>query len=818
MTPLMKQYWEIKSAHPDKIVLFRMGDFYEMFHDDAITAAPILSIALTSRNKKAQDETPMCGMPHHSVAGPINKLLNAGHKVAICDQLEDPKQAKGIVKRGITRILTPGMAYDPDALANDRPNYIAAFDDQEVSFVDSSTGEAFFFLVKPSEKGRILELISPKEIVCTEKQKVLIESWKLEIPFCFSVVTDERSSQERLTEYIQQALPSFETQSLVFEQREFYERMRLSPQVLRHLEIFETYHGEKKGSLFWAIDRTRTSLGARKLRNWLAFPLVNEEQIQYRQNQIAHWASEHTKLQRLREQLMAIGDIERRVCKFYLPACGGRDLLSLMQSTAAAVELLHEHKRISSKEFQKIYEDSQEALKALAEDLPLSPKEGGIFKKGYNEKLDEYIDLTSNLQEKLLQIEARERESTKISSLKVKYNNVFGFFIELTKTHAEKAPSYYMRKQTLSTGERFTTEELNLLEQKILSARTQRLDFEFELFVDFKKRVLERIRDYLVLAGVIAELDVFSSLAWLSNEQKYVRPELTNFHDEKVERNIRVQGLRHPVVEQLLAQMQKTFVANDVDLSVGHGILLTGPNMAGKSTVMRQVACAVLMAQIGSFIPAATAKLPIFESLWTRIGANDALSQGLSTFMVEMKETAEILKEAGPTALVILDEIGRGTSTFDGMSLAQAILEHLISEKRATLLFATHYHELTILAEKLPHLTNAHMEIRDHKGQMEFLYQLKPGPAGQSYGIQVGALAGLPTSVIRRAEQILHQFESEPQELTSQMNLFSQETKSEETRQESAMLGELKEMDISRLTPLEALVKISHWQEKLVEL
>jgi DNA mismatch repair protein MutS len=825
MTPLMKQYWEIKSAHPDKVVLFRMGDFYEMFHDDAITAAPILSITLTSRNKKAQDETPMCGVPHHSVAGPINKLLSCGHKVAICDQLEDPKLAKGIVKRGVTRILTPGMVFDPDSLESDRSNYIAAFDDTQICFVECSTFEAIYFEVRGSEIHRLMQMMGPREVVVTAKQEVVCKSWALDSRPCVSVFDGgDGSAQIRLLKYIEHALPSFEVKSLVFERREFYERMRLSAQVLKHLEIFETHSGSKQGSLFWAVDRTKTSLGARLLKSWMAFPLVKKEPLIARQQKVKEWSQNHARLEEIRQDLATVGDLERRACKFYLPSCSGRDLLSLSEMAVAAVKILKVHSKDNSARFESIEKDALKAISALCENQPISVKEGGLFQKGFDKNLDEYIGLTSNLEEKLLEIEARERETTRISSLKVKYNSVFGFFIEVTNAQSQKVPGHYLRKQTLSGAERFTTDELTQLESKILTARSKRVELEYDIFLDFKRGVLKSIRSYLELAAGIAELDVLTSLAWLANEQKLVAPEFVDIDDksDNQARNITLRELRHPVVEQLLCESRKTFVANDFNLSVGDGILLTGPNMAGKSTLMRSLACAVLMGQIGSFVAAASAKLPLFQSLWTRIGASDALSEGLSTFMVEMKESAEILKNADMASLVILDEIGRGTSTFDGMSLAQAILEHLVLEKKSTLLFATHYHELTSLAEKLPHLTNAHMQIKEGHGKMEFVYRLRPGPAGQSYGIHVGSLAGLPSTVISRAQHLLQQFESAPvaqtaSQMTPQMDLFAQaerpvervELKSEQ------VLTEIKELDVSRLTPLMALVKISEFQENL---
>lgn len=842
LTPLMRQYWEIKAQHQDKILLFRMGDFYEIFYDDAKIAAPILNIALTSRNKKSEDETPMCGFPHHSISGPIGKLLNAGYKVALCDQLEDPELAKGIVKRGVTRILSPGMVYDPEALAEQISNYVAAIDAQSVSFLDASTGECFYYPVaNATELHSLLAMIHPVELILTSGQKEKFdadvssstEALKFLIDQLLTTVFDklennwpERFSQapvsaRRLLTYAShmqgaQVVAAFGP----FEQRSLNQCMHLGENTLKHLEVFSSYRAEDRGSLFYAINRTKTSAGARRLKSWLRAPLLQPEKIEERQGQVEIWTKKISDLKILRQTLGQMGDIERRLTKISYTNCQVRDLVALKQSLEVGVAISPLCKGFADGSLASDIDKASEIValikKNLVEDVPLNTKAGGFIRMGVSSELDELITLSENSQKLLLELEAREKENTQISSLKVRYNNVFGYYIEVTHTHKDKVPEHYKRKQTLANAERYITQELHELETKILSSRDRRLQLEEKLFQELRARVLSSAALIMQLAHIWSELDVLSSLAWLALEQKYVRPSFVK------DRSLHIEGSRHPVIEQ---EVKKTFVPNSISLKEGECLLLTGPNMAGKSTLMRQVAVTALLAQIGSFVPAAKAELPLFEKIFTRIGASDSLSEGLSTFMVEMKETAEMLNGAGPCTLVILDEVGRGTSTYDGMSLAQAILEYLVAHAKSLTFFATHYHEITHLAQTHSQIRNAHMGVLERGNDIHFLYTLKSGPASKSYGIHVARLAGLPESVVRRADVLLKKHEVADAGFKAENGHSSSHSRkgSEVTpvvmpalsSTEQELVHKLKTYKTLEVTPLQAIQQIAQWQQDL---
>lgn len=828
-TPLMKQYWDIKSLHADKILLFRMGDFFEMFFDDAVKAAPVIGLALTSRNKKGGDETPMCGMPHHSVATPINKLLAAGFKVAICDQIEDPKQAKGLVRRAVTRVLTPGMVYDLDTLDGARAHYLAGFDDKAVALLDTTTGEAFWVPVAgPREVKRLLEVLPVAEVILSEKEAAAFleneKRWPVSVHENLSaedrlLPANAPTAAARVLDYVS-SLSNGELLRTVqpFAERRLENRLHLSPTVIRHLEIFETYRGEGSGSLFHAVDRTKTSAGSRLLRQWLSFPLTEPAQITRRWDELQSWRERPAELKRLREILGNMGDIERRLGKIPLPTCTGRDLLALSESVTAGLSALEVAglKAPSSSDLAAL---AWKIRDTLVEDPPLSTKQGHLIRKGVSSELDELIELSTDAHSLLARMEAEEREKTGISSLKIRYNNVFGYYIEITHTHKDKVPSRYQRKQTLANAERYCTDELIELERKVLSAQTRRNEMESEIFEALRREILALGPNLLGLARQCSELDVQTALAWLSLERNFSRPRLSK------DGALRVKASRHPVVEQSVG---KEFVANDVELDARQCLLLTGPNMAGKSTLMRQVALMALLAQAGSFVPAAEAELPLFDAIYTRIGASDQLSEGLSTFMVEMTETAAMLKAATERSLVILDEVGRGTSTFDGMCLAHSILEHLLSDVRCLTLFATHYHELTQLEPLWPQIKNAHMTVSDRGGEIRFLHTLTRGPAMKSYGVQVAELAGLPATVTRRAKQLLKDIEARQKAAGGQLSLMamepvpadeaSNEFEAEKMRRLESFVREIRDLAIPSLTPLEALNRIARWQESCREL
>ncbi len=824
LTPLMKQYWDIKTLHQDKILLFRMGDFYELFYDDAVKAAPIVGLTLTQRNKKSEDQTPMCGFPHHAVAGPVNKLLAAGLKVALCDQIEDPASAKGLVKRAITRILTPGMVYDSETLDHSQAHYLCALDDTSVSFIDTTTGESFYFLHSSlTEKLKLLDVLPVAEVVVEHLKHEWVETLVLQARYVVSAHAGTfEKSYERLLDYVK-TLANAELLQILrpFEAREFEHRLHLSHTTLRHLEVFTNYRGEAQGSFYQAINRTKTSGGARKLRQWISFPLKNVKTISSRQDQISEFRERMFELKKVRETLSQMGDIERRLGKIAQPQCHARDLSSLADAVTAglsAIKWCEGFYKIHRPEILNEASNVAENIRArISEEAPLSVRQGHLIKKGFSSELDELIELSTNANSLIADLEKKEREKSGISSLKVRYNNVFGYYIEITNTHKDKAPAHYQRKQTLANAERYCTDELLELEKKVLSAQVKRFELEFSLFTELRMALLNAAPVLLSLADCCSELDVLTSLAWLSLEESYCRPEITS------SRHLRIEASRHPVVEQF---NRGTFVANLIELKPKECMLITGPNMAGKSTLMRQVALTVLLTQMGSYVPASRAQIPLYDAIFTRIGASDQLSEGLSTFMVEMTETSQMLKSATCDSLLILDEVGRGTATFDGMCLAQAILEHILKNLKSHVFFATHYHELTAMDLSFSEIYNAHMKVIDHKeGRIEFLHVLTKGPSGQSYGVKVAELAGLPPEVTTRAQALLMKLENVKVETTkknlalgamktasNQMSLFEVEEK----QRKEFLLEELKKFQVQRASPLQALNQIAEWQEKLL--
>lgn len=823
MTPLMQQYWQIKNNHTDKILLFRMGDFFEIFHRDAEIAAPILNIALTQRNKKSADDTKMCGVPHHSVATPISKLLQAGYKVAICDQIEDAAVAKGLVKRAVTRVLTPGMVFDPETLKPTALNFLAAFDDRHVALADISTGRAFVYAYQSeAELKEILLFYQPAEMILHPDQKenwenfLHMQNWPLSMQATPLAI-------QRLQDYVE-AMQGAATKAFIqsFETKSWKQRLELNARTLKHLEIFESSIGQKENSLCDVIDRTKSSCGARLLREWLASPSIDQEEIIKRQDQVAYWMNHPQELKRTREFLAQMNDFERRMSRISSPQGNARDMIVIAENLRLAEELSGFHK--APEVSPALLNLKIKIQKTIREDAPLGIKDGGMIQSGISEELDEYLDLSSNGQKKLLELETKEKERSGINSLKVRYNNVFGYYIEITNTHLQKVPQDYLRKQTLANAERFTTKELQELEAKILTAETKRCILECEVFTNLKTEIMGFLSEILWLSRELARFDVLTSFAWLALERGYIRP---IFNKDK---SIHIEDGRHPVLEQSL---KKTFVANSIKIKAGQCWLITGPNMAGKSTLMRQIALLCVMAQTGCYLPATKAELPILDQVLTRIGANDSLSQGLSTFMVEMVEAAEILQRATENSLVLLDEIGRGTSTYDGMSLAQSILEYLVADRKPYLFFATHYHELTKLSEKFAEVKNWHMSIRDDAGGIQFLYSLTQGPAEKSYGIHVAQLAKLPPSLIKRAQELLNEHEVKKIEVqnnkhaeaaskigvaavAAQMNLWeSMHIASQINPVDPELIKELKDLDVSKTTPLEALQKVSQWQQKL---
>ena len=837
-TPLMNQYKRIKNEHKDKILFFRMGDFFEMFDKDAEIAAPILNIALTYRNKKADLKTKMCGVPHHSIATPISKLLSAGLHVAICDQMESAEAAKGLVKRAVTRILSPGMVYDLETLDQFTANYMGAFDKHHISFLDLSTGSAFYYeIFDRSDFFKLLGQFQPRELVVTSFQKEKCIQSPLFQSVTFSLFDKNLSkekpggflshelqkhtscpeSAQRLLHYVY-CMQGEESLKVLnsFEKRSLNKEMYYSRQLYSHLEVFKNYEGSSKDTLFSAINRTKTPCGARLLKRRLQSPLIDRKEIEKRLDQIDLWISKTSLLESIRKILAQMGDGERKLGKIVQPNCHARDLMTLALWLDCGLEvekLIQDHS--FSEELKKARVLRNKIKHIISPSCSSFLKEGGIINMGVNPQLDEWMNLAKSSQVHLLEMEQRERKRLGIPSLKIRYNNVFGYYIEIRKVHSSKAPSHYIRKQTLVNAERYTIEELNVLEVKILSARGKQIEMECQIFQDLRSEMLEELSLLMILCDHWSAMDVHTSLAFLAIENKYVRPHFTNY--------FKLVASRHPVLEQ---KTFHEFVPNTVDLPANQTLILTGPNMAGKSTLMRQAALTVLLAQSACFVPADQAEIPIFHKMFTRIGASDLLSQGLSTFMMEMKETAEILEKADKNSLIILDEIGRGTATFDGMSLAQSILEFLTVEKKPLLLSATHYQELTQLATQHSSICNASMAIREEEEDIHFLYLLKQGPANKSYGIPVARLAGLPDSVLDRASQLLRQHESfslkegkGAQAVSVGKMDFSEKKASLQNKHEQlliqSLMKEISEYSLMTQRPIDAMNQIQKWQKSI---
>lgn len=796
----MDQYWRIKSLHKDKILLFRMGDFFEMFAEDAEKAAPILNIALTKRHKDSPHEIKMCGVPYHSISGPVSKLLSAGWNVAICDQLESAGNSGGLVKRGVTRILSPGMVYDPENLDELQANYMAAFDENCMGFLDASTGSGFYYEVENQEHtAQLLHLLNPAEVVISpsEKNRLSFGSFHTTV---FDEVGLPKPSLENCNNFIEsrgkgkipgciQKLIKYavfmQGESILkvigeFECRSQSKEMYLSSLFHEHLEVFKNYEGSTKNTLFSAINRTKTPVGARLLKKHLLFPLKERAAVEERLNIVEWWMSHTSLLETVRKQLVLLGDSERKLNKVTHSHCNGRDLVNVAQTLSRGLSL---EKTIGKSPYregsEKAVEIKDKIFRTLQDEPPLSLKEGGIIQKGVHPQLDKWMVLSQNAGKALLNMEEKERERTNIPSLKIRYNNVFGYYIEVRKTHTAKVPEDYIRKQTLVSSERYTTESLSVLEGEILSARSQQVELENRIFKELREEILSALPVLLKLCHFWGRIDLFSSLAYTAIESNYVKPKFSS--------KLHLVNSRHPVLER----NTKEFVPNTIEMALGETLILTGPNMGGKSTLMRQVALTVLLAQSGCYVPAEEATLPVFHKMFTRMGASDSLSKGLSTFMVEMKETNEILKKSDSHSLVLLDEIGRGTATFDGMSLAQALLEFLVREKNPIVLSATHYHELTRLAN-CSSVKNGSMAVEEKGNEIKFLYTLQDGPANKSYGIEVARLAELPSSVVKRARELLVIYESNSedkvQEQLKQMDLLSNSSDREETTSESRRL------------------------------
>lgn len=844
VTPMMQQYLDTKAEYKDCILFFRLGDFYEMFFDDARTASRELELTLTGKDCGLSERAPMCGVPYHAVDTYVEKLIERGYKVAICEQMEDPALAKGLVKRAVTRIITPGTVIEPAMLDEKANNFLLSIcfvaDRAGLAFADVSTGEFYVHEITQPETTLSDEVarISPMEIICNDQVKLRAclqremqnaseqpSAWfqlaNATEALCRHFALNDLSPLGLSDEYKAGASAAgalmrylSETQKNALEHMtslriyQGSETMLLDRNTRRNLELTESIRGRsRKGSLLWLLDKTSTAMGGRLLRSWIEQPLVDEEKINRRLDAVGEFAQEHVLTMTLAEELQGVYDIERLLSKVAYKSMNARDCLSLcasLQKVPKIRELLREAKSQAVEEIRDSLDTLPELTdlltRAIHPDAPILITEGGIIRDGYSQMLDEYRAASTSGKQWILELEQKEREETGIRNLRIQYNRVFGYYIEVSKSYYEMVPARYIRKQTLANCERYMTPELKEIEQKIVGAQEQSTRLELQLFTEVREKIAEQIARIQKTAMALKSLDALLSLAKSAIEYHYVRPEMTQDGTLDI-----VEG-RHPVVEQTMSE--GGFVPNDTHMNADdcRMCIITGPNMAGKSTYMRQVALIALMAHIGSFVPAKEAKIPVTDRIFTRVGASDDLAAGQSTFMVEMTEVAEILKNATKDSLVILDEIGRGTSTFDGMSIARSVVEFICENIGCKTLFATHYHELTSMEQDIHGVKNYNIAVKKRGEDITFLRRIVAGPADDSYGIEVAKLAGLPGSVTKRAHAVLRQLEASAPGRNNTMQLdFDTVEAYNNPSVPSEVVEKLHNVDIETLTPLEAL-------------
>ena len=875
MTPMMKVYCETKEKYKDCILFYRLGDFYEMFFEDALIASKELEITLTGKDCGLEERAPMCGVPFHAVDGYLNKLVSKGYKVAICEQLEDPKQAKGLVKRDVIRVVTPGTNLDAQALDESRNNYLMCIicmeDRYGLSVADISTGE--YLVTELDGEKKLLDEInkfSPSEIICNHsfyvsgvdiedmKERLHIsvfslDSWYFDDALCAQNLMEHFHVSSlsglgldayscgiiaagALLQYLIETQKTSIANLTALTPYSISKYMVLDSSTRRNLELCETLREKnKRGSLLWVLDKTKTAMGARMLRRYLEQPLIEKEEIMQRLDAVEELKDNAITREELREYLNPVYDLERLISRISYQTANPRDLVAFKTSLSMLPHIKYIMKSLQSPLLVQLQEEMDELADlfalvdtAIVDEPPISIRDGGFIKEGYNEEVDRLRHAKTEGKSWLAKLEAEEREKTGIKTMKVKYNKVFGYYLEVTNSYKDMVPDYYTRKQTLTNAERYITPELKELEETILGSEDKLTALEYDLYVEVRGKIADEILRIQKTAHAIAGVDVFASLALVAERGNYVKPSI----NEKGVLDIK--NGRHPVVEKMIPN--DMFIANDTYLDNGKSriSIITGPNMAGKSTYMRQTALIVLMAQIGSFVPADAAKIGLVDRIFTRVGASDDLASGQSTFMVEMTEVANILRNATRNSLLILDEIGRGTSTFDGLSIAWAVVEYISNPKLlgAKTLFATHYHELTELEGKLPGVNNYCIAVKENGDDIVFLRKIIQGGADKSYGIQVAKLAGVPDMVIERAKELAEELtnaditvhvqggDAEGQKARKaktqkydqvdmdQMSLF-------DTVSDSDVLKELQELEVSTMTPLDALNTLYRLQNKL---
>ena len=848
-TPLMRQYHGIKQQFPNTLLLFRLGDFYELFYDDAVTAAKELEITLTARNKEKGQPIPMCGVPYHASENYIARLIQKGYRVAICDQMELPSAGKKLVKREVTRVVTPGTAMNSALLRSHENNYLAAFVPDGaragLAYVDVSTGEFRATEMEAAEAPAAIEMLGAREVLAPESAreklpglKTTVEGWVFAADYAtrslcehFHLLALDGCGLENrpLATGAASAILHYlrETQRAALDHLErpsFFDRAEalvLDATTIRNLELVEPlFAGESKdATLISVLDRTRTGMGGRLLRRRLLAPSIDVAEIEARLDAVAELYGAAILRAELGKQLESILDLERLLAKISLASAGPRDVLALGRSLAVAPGLKQSLSGASCARLRElvngldeIAEVRDQVLAAIAEEPPVNLNDGGSIRTGFDARLDELRGLSHNSKTYLAQIEQRERDRTGIASLKVRFNNIFGYYIEISKSNLHLAPADYERKQTLVGAERFTTPELKELEVKILEAEERMLEIERSLFEALRALCAAHAARIKATAAAVAEVDVMVALADVAAANRYVRPRFSGDGEMKV-----VAG-RHPVIEKLAEKDAQRFIPNDLYFHPETEFIsvITGPNMGGKSTYLRQAALLTILAQMGSFVPAEEALMPAVDRVFTRIGAADNLARGRSTFMVEMTETAVILNTATARSLIVLDEIGRGTSTYDGLALAWAVIEHVHRNIRAKTLFATHYHELTELASQLEGVRNLHVSVKESGDQILFLRRVEPGAADRSYGIEVARLAALPMSVIERARQILALHESAEQTVTEELSPRTAPMQIQLFEPVNHQIAErIRKLNLDNLRPIEALQLLAELQREL---
>ncbi|MCL0318794.1 DNA mismatch repair protein MutS [Apilactobacillus xinyiensis] len=864
LTPMMQQYQKIKDQYPDAFLFYRLGDFYEMFNEDAVKGSQLLELTLTSRSHKSKNPIPMCGVPHRAVQNYIDILIDKGYKVAICEQMEDPKSAKGMVKRAITQLVTPGTKTDSGADNAKNNNYLTALSyvngQYGFAYADLSTGELKVSILNnnssvlnetlslqtkeivlgPKVPQSLIDLLKKVGILISYQHSIDVKS---EMSYLLQDINNELEKDvlNRLLTYIlntQKRNLSHMQKVIEYQPAHF---LKLDHNSQYNLEINKNIRtGKKSGTLLWLLDETKTAMGGRKLKRWLNRPLINKDDILKRQKFVEAFLDNYFERSQIREILTEVYDLERLAGKVSFGSVNGRDLIQLKSSLSQIPKLKHVIGELDSNIFGDFYnqidpiDDVVDLIeRSINDESPISVTEGNVIKSNYDNQLDKYRDAMTNGKHWLAELEQKERVATGINNLKIGFNRVFGYYIEVTKANLDKLPeNKYERKQTLTNAERFSTPELKKTEALILEAQDKSKTLEYNLFTQIRDIVKDAIQRIQNLADLVSSLDVLQSFATVSEDYHFIKPKLNDEHDLKI-----IDG-RHPVVEKVLGR--QTYVPNSVIMdSTTNVLLITGPNMSGKSTYMRQLALTVIMSQIGCFVPAKSALMPIFDQIFTRIGAADDLISGESTFMVEMKESNAAIENATPNSLILFDEIGRGTATYDGMALAQSIIEYVHDNLHAKTLFSTHYHELTALDKSLKNLQNVHVGATEKDGNLVFLHKVEKGAADKSYGIHVAKLAGLPDDLLNRASDILSHLESKDKSIDNnssdlsdnqkndvkvdldnyQLELFNQ--KSVTTNQQAdklkntGVIEEIKKADLMSLTPMDVMNLVYKWKQEI---